>query len=350
MNKGLRNLLLILGVAALFCYVVPYVLLPMIGVPQAVRPVIQLPGEALTTPIDTPLGPLAITNTLLATWLSYILVILVALLARRGMKSDVPKGWGNAIEALIEGLYNIAEQTIGHRHARRIFPIAASIFLLILVANLSKMIPGFESVGILHHAHAGAQGDDAEPWFGNVYKLVPAAAAEDELEVVGDTGEAAAEEAEGDHEEGPCTHNCVVTPFLRGAATDINFPLGLAVVAFVTIQFFGVIGLGLNYLGKFINVGALERGGMGYMDFGVGLLDLILEPIKIVSLTFRLLGNIFGGAVLVIVVSTLVPFLLPTALYGYEIFVGVIQAYVFFMLTLVFSAMAMVSHGGEEHH
>jgi F-type H+-transporting ATPase subunit a len=89
------------------------------------------------------------------------------------------------------------------------------------------------------------------------------------------------------------------------------------------------------------------------MDFMVGLLELVLEPVKMVSLTFRLLGNIFGGAVLLLVVSTLAnftAFLLPTALYLYEMFVGAIQAYVFFMLTLVYSSVAMTGHGGDEHH
>lgn len=380
--KGLRNLIVILAVAAIFCAGLPWVLNNWLNVPNAVRPVIQLPGEALTTPIQTPLGPIALTNTLLATLFTYLILIVMALAARAGIK-EVPSGFANAMEAVIEMLFNISEQTIGHKHARRIFPIAATIFLAILIANLSKMLPGFESVGFLHHAHEGTEGDNAEAWIlPNTYILRAAEpTTEQELEVVTGEGEvvevgdeehaeeeeAHTEESEAEHEgeaagehgeeaagehEGPCEHNCVVTPFLRGAATDINFPLALAVVSFVTIQLFGLAGLGLGYLGKFINLHALEKGGMGYMDFGVGLLDLILEPIKIVSLTFRLLGNIFGGAVLVIVVSTLVPFLLPTALYGYELFVGVIQAYVFFMLTLVFSAMAMVGHGGGEegHH
>ncbi len=368
MNRGLVSLIVILVVAALFCWFLPSVVMPWANIPPAVRPVIQLPGEALTEPVNLPiLGEVAITNTLLATWVSYVLVIIIALLARAGMK-EVPSGIANAMEALVEMLYNIAEQTIGAARARQIFPIAATIFLLILVANLSKMLPGFESVGFLHETHGEAEGDGARRWGdSNIYILVPRdEASSDELEVLSAEGEdltegAGSEETEGEHAEEGATPaegegqhagggGYMVTPFLRGAATDINFPLGLAIVSFVTIQLFGLLGLGLGYLGKFINVGALGRGGMGYMDFGVGLLDLILEPIKIVSLTFRLLGNIFGGAVLVIVVSTLVPFLLPTALYGYELFVGVIQAYVFFMLTLVFSAMAMVGHGGEEHH
>jgi F-type H+-transporting ATPase subunit a len=340
------------GGAALFCWAIPYKILPAIGVPPAVRPVIQLPGEALTAPITLPvLGEVAVTNTLLHTWISYLIIIIVALLARRGLSEEAPKGIANAVEVLVEFLLNIAEQAMGRINAKRIFPWAATIFILIMVANLSKLVPGFESIGILHHAHEGSEGADAQQWFGNVYMLIPGESAEESL-ADGEHVGTASEEGEGEDSHELCQHNCVVTPFLRGAATDINFPLGLAVVSFIVIQVFGVMGLGGAYLGKFVNIGALEMkdGPLGLMDFLVGLLDLVLEPIKMVSLTFRLLGNIFGGAVLVIVVSMLVPFVLPTALYGYELFVGIIQAYVFFMLTIVFSAMAMISHGGEEHH
>ncbi len=346
MNKGLLMLLGIVVVVAVFCAGLPWLTNTVLGFSTQIRPVIVLPGEALSkTPLFTLAGQnVYLTNTLLHTWVAYVILIGIALLARLGLRGEVPRGLGNAVEAVIELLYNIAEQTVGHRNARRIFPIAATIFLLILTANLSKMIPGFESVGFLHEPHDEGHESFDRAELGNtgIYYLVPFA----EGEGVAHAGEeSAAEDAAGEEH-----HGYVITPFLRGAATDINFPLGLAIVAFVTIQVFGFSSLGAAYAGKFINVAALERGGMGFMDFGVGLLELILEPIKIVSLTFRLLGNIFGGAVLVIVVGSLVPYLLPTGLYAYEIFVGTIQAYVFFMLTLVFSAMAMTGHGGEEHH
>jgi F-type H+-transporting ATPase subunit a len=349
-NKGLLILLGIILVSLFFCSALPASLQwftnKVLSIPVAFRPVITLPGEALNPkhPLFTLFGQqVFLTNTLAATWVSYAILLLIALLGRRGLKQEVPTGIGNAVEAVIEVLYNISEQTVGHKYVRKIFPVAATIFLLIFAANIVKMIPGFESVGIIHHAREGVEGYDVKELSNSgIYYLVNT----DEAIAGGEhaSGEGAGEGGE-EHSGG-----YVVTPFLRAAATDINFPLGLAIISFVTIQAFGLMSLGGHYIGKFINVDALARGGMGFMDFGVGLLELILEPIKMVSLTFRLLGNIFGGAVLVIVVSTLVPYLLPTGLYVYEIFVGIIQAYVFFMLTLVFSAIAMIGHDtGEEH-
>jgi len=91
---------------------------------------------------------------------------------------------------------------------------------------------------------------------------------------------------------------------------------------------------------------------MGIIDAFVGLLELISEFIRIVSFTFRLFGNIFAGEVLIVMMSFLVPLLLVDIFYGLELFVGLIQAFVFAMLTLVFAQMAVTHHGdgSEDAH
>jgi F-type H+-transporting ATPase subunit a len=85
------------------------------------------------------------------------------------------------------------------------------------------------------------------------------------------------------------------------------------------------------------------------MDFIVGLLELISEIAKIISFGFRLFGNIFAGQVLLFVMAFLVATMLPSIFYGLELFVGLIQAFVFAMLVLVFSAMAMQKHDHGDH-
>src|SRR6185436_11041677 len=138
------------------------------------------------------------------------------------------------------------------RWAKRIFPIMATIFLLVLVSNVIKLMPGFESIGYLEPAHGSIKGYAPVHLFGNVYALdgshvVPVAEHAE--------GEAAAEG--GEHaEEGLCTA-CTVVPFLRGAATDLNFTFALAVVAVLAIQYFGFMALGPGYLGKFFNTGGM---------------------------------------------------------------------------------------------
>jgi F-type H+-transporting ATPase subunit a len=148
----------------------------------------------------------------------------------------------------------------------------------------------------------------------------------------------------------------VVTPFVRAAATDLNLTLGLAIVSFFAIQYFGFTALGPNYLQKFINLRALGDMGkrpLGAIDFGVGLFEIISEFAKVISLAFRLFGNIFAGQLLLFIMAFLVAMILPVIFYGLEVIVGFIQALVFAVLTLVFSAQAMVSHHHEEdgeHH
>ena len=99
-------------------------------------------------------------------------------------------------------------------------------------------------------------------------------------------------------------------------------------------------------------LGNAGKNPMGIMDFGVGILEIISELSKIISFSFRLLANIFAGQILLFVIPFLVATMLPGAIYGLELFVGVIQAFVFFMLTLVFSKLAMEGHGDdhEEEH
>jgi F-type H+-transporting ATPase subunit a len=84
------------------------------------------------------------------------------------------------------------------------------------------------------------------------------------------------------------------------------------------------------------------------IDFAVGFLELILELAKILSFSFRLFGNVFGGAALLAIIGSLLPVVLPPFLYLFEMLFGIIQAYVFYLLATVFISMATVSHHGDE--
>ncbi len=142
-----------------------------------------------------------------------------------------------------------------------------------------------------------------------------------------------------------------VVPFFRSVFSDANAPLSIAIISFITVEYWGLSTLGVGtYLGKFFNVKALARGPMGVIDVVVGLLELISEFVRIISFTFRLLGNIFAGEVLIIYMTFLVPFIVPTLFYGLELFVGFIQASVFALLTLVFAVMAVEPHDSHEPH
>jgi F-type H+-transporting ATPase subunit a len=231
----------------------------------------------------------------------------------------VPRGIGNVVEAILEILYNLTEGSAG-KWARAIFPWFATILIYVLFANLLKLIPGFESIGVLHESH-GAGGHHIEPLIGNWYLFT-------------------AEEGE-----------YILAPFFRGISVDLNFTVALALIAVVMIQVIGIRAQGAGYFSKFFNTRRMFKVPFfGAMDFLVGLLELISELSKILSFAFRLFGNMFAGIVLVAIVAGLLGrfSILPAMVMLFELFVGVIQAFVFGMLTMVFMAQATQGHG-EEH-
>lgn len=330
---------LILGLFALGIYAAfigPSILKP-------ISPVVVLPPEETGL---TVLG-FPITNTIAATLLADLILILLAISAYRFYRKNegAPKGLLNAFEAIVEFLWNTVEGSAG-KWAKRIMPVVATIFLLIFTANMVKMLPGFESIGRLQQVHEGTgyapfallHIGDFTLW--TIDKGQPVEAAAHDAAA---TEEHAASGA-------PCTA-CEVVPFLRGTATDINFPFALAVITVLLTQVYGVWAQGPKYFEKFFQVKQLINGGpFGAINFGVGLLEIILEFAKILSFGFRLFGNIFAGALLLSIIGALTAVAVPAGLYLFEVFFGIIQAYVFFLLATIFLSGATVAHGHEEHH
>lgn len=270
-------------------------------------------------------GTFAVVNTLPTLFVTIFLIIIPLAWATRNslLKSAqtdlVPRGVGNAMEAILEMLYNLTEGSAG-KYARMIFPWFATIMIYVLIANLLKLVPGFESIGVLHESR-GEGGHHIEPLVGNWYLFT--------------------------HEEG----EYILAPFFRGISVDLNFTAALAIISVVMIQVVGVRAQGAAYFSKFFNTRRMFKVPFfGAMDFLVGLLELISEISKILSFAFRLFGNMFAGIVLVAIVAGLLGrfSILPAMVMMFELFVGVIQAFVFGMLTMVFMAQATQGHG-EEH-
>ena len=296
------------------------------GIFVPVKPEITVAAEKL---IEEPivenlfgLGPFYLVNTLPTLVLTILIVLALVYFTNRSLtqsaKTDlVPRGIGNAMEAILEMLYNLTEGSAG-KWAKLIFPWFATIMIYVLLANLLKLIPGFESIGVLHHAHGEGHAKDllAGKWY-----LFTA-----------DKGE------------------YILAPFFRGISVDLNFTASLALISVVMIQVIGFRAQGLGYLSKFFNTRRMFKVPFfGAMDFLVGLLELISELSKILSFAFRLFGNMFAGIVLVAIVAGLLGkiSILPAMVMMFELFVGVIQAFVFGMLTMVFMAQATQGHGDE---
>jgi F-type H+-transporting ATPase subunit a len=310
-----------------------------------ILPHVQLPAEELTGTLFTlPIfGDFALTNTLVGIILADVLLLLLGFAVYRAVKRGdmVLTGVVGAVEAILEGLYTLTETTAG-KWAKSIFPYMATIFLLVLAVNWMELIPGVDSIGLLHHSEEGFPTQE----IAQVGSLPILAIVKD-----GGTGEAEeAEHAEAGEEVAAHEDELFsVVPFVRVTSTDLNFTLALALVSVMMTQVFGVRALGMSYFTKFLNVKSLFTNPFfGAINFGVGLLELVSEFSKILSFSFRLFGNIFAGSVLLFVIGSLVPVFAQTIFLLLEFFVGMIQAIVFGMLTMVFMSQATASHDHEE--
>ncbi len=297
-----------------------------------VRPEITAaPEKLIEAPLFTipGLGPFYLFNTMPTLIFTVLLIIVLAYFTNRSMKKSketdlVPRGIGNVMEAGFEMIYNLTEGSTGAKYAKMIFPWFATIMFYVLFANLLKLIPGFESIGLLRETTG--EGYATAPLFGSVLQLLP------------QTMES------GGH---------ILVPFVRGISLDLNFTFALAIISVVMTQVIGVRAQGIRYFTKFFNYTTMfKKPFFGAMDFLIGLLELISELGKILSFAFRLFFNMLAGIILIAVIAALMGkiTILGSMLYLFELFVAVIQAFVFGILTMVFMSMATQGHGHEEEH
>ena len=288
------------------------------------------PGIHLSANYHDPfykLGPIYITNTFIAAWLSILVLVGFFFLATRRMRL-IPKSLQSFAELIIEILLNFVEGVAGKENGRRFFPIVATIFLYVLMNAWLGLLPVFNVIGT---AHEGTS-DTLLHSFLSIFPQYSGA--------------------------------IIDVPILRPANTDINIPLMLALVSFFSVEYWGVTSLGFrHYLSKFFRFQQLFRGLkelfkgkikpalsailFGLIDVFVGALESLAEFVRIISFTFRLFGNMTAGEVLLLMITFLIPWAVGFLFYGLETLLGFIQALIFSALTLVFATMAVTRHESE---
>jgi F-type H+-transporting ATPase subunit a len=321
-------------------------------------------------PLNGPGGWL--TNALFTTFIVDAVIIVLALIGRAGLKGLVPTNFiARAWEAFVEYLYkNYMVQTLGAR-AKVAAPIALTAFTFIMISGFFELIPGHESIGPVEPAPTGSRGFCAvkagPAWLITGYEVDPVKGF---AESCGYTLEQAAGESASmigpnvasitsDVNAAPAyvggtdpNKGAVVLPVLRRPTSSLSTTVALALVAFFFIELQGIRANGMHYFERFFQVGSWRRAHQGMMtglvgniQAGlVGPLELISEFIRIVTFSFRLFGNMFAGTVLVFVMTSILPVLLPAIFLGLEFAIAVIQAFVFMMLITVFTSLA-VAHG-----
>jgi len=233
-------------------------------------------------------GPFNITNTVLNTILVDAIIVIGAVHLSKGLKK-VPSLFQALIETIIETFYNLSESVAPNR-GKKIFPYVMSFFLFILIANWSGLIPGVASIGFFEHS-------------------------------------------------GP--HENKFIPLLRPATSELNTTLALAIISSFATHMFAINTIGIkHYIGRYLSLSPI--------NLFIGILEIISEITKVVSLSFRLFGNIFAGEVVLLTVSSIFAFLFPVPFLMLEVIVGIVQALVFSLLTMAFMAILSTPHEPKE--
>lgn len=254
-----------------------------------------------------------ITNSLFNSALALLFFIFLAIAVQLGMKkyyskNASPRGFLNFFEWLVETMFSYLDQVTGSRkRSLRFLPIIGGFFLFILIANWMGLLPGTGSITI------------------------------------------------------NALHNGTVQafPLLRPSNTDLNMTIAMAVLAVTSSHILGIAAIGFfKYANRFIKLGDIWHAVKSLqpiniltavIEFFVGIIEIFSEVAKMVSLSLRLYGNIFAGEVLLTVLAGLMSYIVPLPFIGLEILVGLIQAVVFSMLTLVYLNMATIdTHGHAE--
>lgn len=297
-------------------------------------PHISIAAEKLVT-----IGGLTITNSIFTSLIVSTLLISFAIIVHLKLKNtNRPTGLQNFAEMIIESLHAFIHGITGDlKKTRLFFPIISTFFLFILLNNWIGLLPGVGTIRLLIDEPVKAESHSSLITTVNASEQVVVTDTHIQVE---NTDATVAEEKAETHVAEKATHGPVAVPILRPGSADLNTTLALALLSVFLTQVFGFYHLKFGYFKKFINFSSP-------IMFFVGILELISEFAKIISFAFRLFGNIFAGEVLLVVISFLIPIIVPMPFYGLELFVGFIQALVFSMLSLVFFNMATHSH--DEH-
>lgn len=233
------------------------------------------------------IGGVPITNAVITGAIGLVITLALMFFVASRLKRGKYNRFVGLVQWVFEGLLVQIDNVIPDKKlARKITPLAVTIFFFVIINYWLSIIPGLDSIR----------------WNG--------------------------------------------APVLRAMTADLNFTLGLAIVTIITVQMYAV-----KYLGFFGNLGRYFRNPfkdpVGAFE---GILEIVGEVSRVTALCLRLFGNAFAGEVLLVIIAVLTGYFASISLpifMAFELFIGFIQAYVFFMLTLIFTALA-VSHEGHD--
>jgi F-type H+-transporting ATPase subunit a len=256
------------------------------------------------------IGPLPVTSSMIAVWGVAAVILAVLMLGTRRM-ALVPTGAQNLVEAVVDGVHGMLSGLLEPKVVRWALPLIGTYFIFILLSNLVDLLPGTGSIGYGHAKEGGL----------------------------------------------PFALDHVERPLIRPPTADANLTVAMAVIYFImstiwALRYNGPVGLVKHIFGVKGKIGGFLLVPMTVIFFIVGIVEVISIMIRPVSLSMRLYGNIYGGEnVLTLMIKMLPGGIAAVPFYFLELIVCTVQAIVFTMLCVAFTA-TLCSHSEEEggHH
>ncbi len=249
------------------------------------------------------IGNFPVTNSMLSSWIAFAVILAMSLVIRL-RRSFIPRGLQNVAEIIIEELLKLCDSVTNNRRTSEIaLPIVLALVVFVLINNWIGLLPGIGTIMI------------------------------------------------------ETSHGSVA--LLRGATADLNTTLALSLVSVLFANIVGVFVVGgWKTFTKFVQLPQLLKLKNVFKDpvqivlvpvnIFVGFLELLGEIAKVASLSFRLFGNIFAGEVLIASMAAMLAYVVPMPFVFLEVFVGIIQAFIIGLLTVVYVTLAVQTH--DESH
>ena len=261
---------------------------------------VEEPIPSIVAPTLGSVGPFTLATSSITILL--ITILLIGLCVSVSRMKLIPSKFQNLMEIFYEMVASFITSIVGTKEkAAVVIPYVGALMLYLLVANLLPMMPGISGFSLTIDGHH--------------------------------------------------------VPLFRGATTDFNTTFGLALAVIVTMQIVGMKEQGvLGYLSHFIQIKQVVKGfrksagegSVAIIGFLVGLIEIISELAKMLSLSLRLFGNLFAHEVLTVILLGAFAFGVPALWMGMGVLVGIVQSIVFVALVTVYYSLVLKKEGG--HH
>jgi F-type H+-transporting ATPase subunit a len=280
-----------------------------------------------------------VTNSMFTAIVAIGLVIIFLTIYSFRLSAYKPGSFELLLEMLFEALNDLAENILGVIPAKKYLGFLMTFFVFVLVSNWAGLLPIVPALGVVKEEH---EENTVEQSFAKEDNIIAS------TEIIATESNHSESQSEKTDLKCILTGKCIVTtqgvrkdveftPVFRAPTADLSSGLTLALISVIATNLIGIFTGKFGYLKKYFNFS-------DPINFVVGILELVSEIGKIISFAFRLFGNIFAGEVLLTVITAITFGIVTLPFLGLELFVGVIQALIFFMLTAVFIGLARETH------